>query len=214
MTGSARAQPAPGPVYSVGGTLVGAAALNRRERQVPSLGGASLTGGVDFGLLGVEVDLVSVASDVAAHQSASVVLVVGGPVGGRFSVSGRAGLGYNVVDFEDPAFEDVGSRDARAGLELGFALSPHWWLIARPIEIDVIEARALGGPIWTYQIQIGVAYRFGPGAGPCRAADAFARETAFLRGRSQRTTPPTVTDRRRHGTARGSVAVTEASCTR
>lgn len=57
-------------------------------------------------------------------------------------------------------------RDARAGLELGFALSPHWWLIARPIEIDVIEARALGGPIWTYQIQIGVAYRFGPGAGP------------------------------------------------
>ncbi len=166
MTGSARAQPAPGPVYSVGGTLVGAAALNRRERQVPSLGGASLTGGVDFGLLGVEVDLVSVASDVAAHQSASVVLVVGGPVGGRVSVSGRAGLGYNVVDFEDPAFEDVGSRDARAGLELGFALSPHWWLIARPIEIDVIEARALGGPIWTYQIQIGVAYRFGPGAGP------------------------------------------------
>jgi len=166
MTGGVRAEPAPGPVYRVGGTLVGAAALNRRERQVPSLGGASLTGGVGFGLLGVEIDLVSVASEVAAHQSASVVLVVGGPVGGRVTAHGRIGLGYNVVDFEDPAFEDVGSRDARAGIELGFALSPRWWLIARPIEIDVIEARELGGPIWTYQIQLGVAYRFGPGAGP------------------------------------------------
>ena len=164
--GSARAQPAPGPTYRVGGTLVGAAALNRRERQVPSLGGASLTGGVGFGLLGVELDLVSVASDVAAHQSASVVLVVGGPVGDRFMASGRVGLGFNVVDFADPAFEDIGSRDARVGFELGFALSPHWWLIARPVEIDVIEARALGGPIWTYQIQLGAAYRFGPGAGP------------------------------------------------
>ncbi len=165
-TGSARAERAPGPVYRVGGTLVGAAALNRRERQVPSLGGASLTGGVGFGLLGVELDLVSVASDVAAHQSASIVLVVGGPVGDRFMASGRVGLGFNVVDFADPAFEDVGSRDARVGFELGFALSPHWWLIARPVEIDVIEARALGGPIWTYQIQVGVAYRFGPGTGP------------------------------------------------
>ncbi len=164
-TGTARSQPAPGPVYRVGGTLVGAAALNRRERQVPALGGASLTGGVGFGLLGVEIDLVSVANEVAAHQSASVVLVLGGQVGSRLLASGRVGLGFNVVDFDDPAFEDVGSRDARAGFELGFALSPHWWLIARPIEIDVIEARALGGPIWSYQIQLGVAYRFGPGTG-------------------------------------------------
>ena len=165
MTGTARAQRAPGPTFRVGGTLVGAAALNRRERQVPALGGASLTGGVGFGMLGVEIDLVSVASEVAAHQSATAVLVLGGPVGSRLLASGRVGLGFNVVDFDDPAFEDVGSRDARAGLELGFALSPHWWLIARPIEIDVIEARALGGPIWTYQLQIGVAYRFGPGTG-------------------------------------------------
>ena len=155
--------PADGPLYRVGGYLAGVSAINRRERQVPPLGGASLTGGIRFGLVGIEVDVMSAASDVAAHRSLSLAVALGGPLGRRLFATMRFGVGYNVVDFEDPAFEDVGSGDLRVGGELGFALSPSWSLVVRPIELDLIGARQLGGPIWSYQIQLGVSYLFGPG---------------------------------------------------
>jgi phosphatidylglycerol:prolipoprotein diacylglycerol transferase len=155
-----------GPIYRVGAYLVGASAINRRERQVPPLGGASLTGGIRFGLFGIEIDLMSAASDVAAHQSISLALALGGPIGQRLFATVRLGLGYNVVNFEDRAFEDVGSGDLRFGGEIGFALSPRWSIVLRPIELDLIGARALGGPIWSYQLQLGVSYRFGLGPSP------------------------------------------------
>jgi phosphatidylglycerol:prolipoprotein diacylglycerol transferase len=155
-----------GPVYRLGGYLVGASAINRRDRQVPPLGGASLTGGIRWGSLGLEVDLTSVANEVAAHQSMSLALAVGSPIGQRLFATARVGLGFTVVNFEDAAFEDVGSANLRVGGEIGVAVSPRWSVVLRPIELDFIGAKALGGPLCTYQLQVGVSYRFGAASPP------------------------------------------------
>jgi prolipoprotein diacylglyceryltransferase len=156
----AAAQPAEdGHGFHVGGFLAAASTLNRRDEQVPPRAGGSVTLGFDVGRVALDVDLMSVASSVAVHQSASLTVAMMRTVNERFSIGGRVGLGGTVVNFDDPAFADVGAPHLRIGAQADLALAEHWAITLRPIELDFTGARALGGPLWSYQVQLGVTFR-------------------------------------------------------
>lgn len=155
-TASAAAE---GRGFSLGGFLAAASPINRRDEQVPALAGGSITIGMSIGVAALELDLMSVANSVAVHQSASLALAMRRAVNDRFSMGGRVGIGGSLVNFDDPAFADVGSPHMRIGAEVEAKLSEHWALTLRPLELDLMGARALGGPLWTYQVQLGVSYR-------------------------------------------------------
>lgn len=143
----------------VSGFLAAGAPLNRRDRQVPPMAGASVTAGLDLGSIALALDLSSMASSVAAHQSAALVFGATHELSSTLSAGGRVGLGMTLVNFEDPAFSDVVTADLRLGSEIEYAVTQHWAVTMRPIELDFIDARVLGGPIVSYQFQIGLTFR-------------------------------------------------------
>ena len=152
----------------VSGFLAAGAPLNRRDQQVPAMGGASLTAELDLGRIAFGLDLASMANAVAAHQSAMLVFGAGHALTDSLSAAGRVGLGMTLVNFEDPAFADVATAGLRLGGELEYAVARHWAITVRPMEIDLIDARTLGGPIVSYQFQLGLTFR---GGGRGRPAD-------------------------------------------
>ena len=65
------------------------------------------------------------------------------------------------MNFKDPVFRDVAATTVRVEALVEYDVSYSWAIWVRPITVDTITAPDLGGPITTFQIRAGVAYRFG-----------------------------------------------------
>ncbi|CAN5921357.1 hypothetical protein BH11MYX3_BH11MYX3_47550 [soil metagenome] len=135
--------------------------LNRRSNQVSALAGPSLSVGFTGSLLGVWMDLDSLGNRDASHGT---LLFSGGvlPVvaGGKLRLGGRMGVGPTLVNFDEPAFQDVTGVALRFEAIGELALGGGWRISMRPLSIDVLTARDLGGPITTWQTRVGIAYAF------------------------------------------------------
>lgn len=136
-----------------------AAAVNRRDEQIPALGGLSLAGTLDLGGgAGIGLDVDTMSSSVATHGS--VLLAASMRRGfGKLAVGARGGLGLTQINFRDPAFRDVITADLRAGATIELELAEKWVLEVWPMTFDWIGDAQVGGPIVTYQFRVGLAYR-------------------------------------------------------
>ncbi|MEO8701952.1 MAG: prolipoprotein diacylglyceryl transferase family protein [Kofleriaceae bacterium] len=144
------------------GVLVGyAMPLNRRPEQVSALAGPSLSLGYDLGRIGVWVDLDSYGNTDASHGTLLVSTSLTTPISDKLHIGGRVGLGFTLVNFDEPAFRDVAGTTVRFEGIAEYLINDRWLLAIRPLTIDVLTANDLGGPITTYQMRIGIAYRFG-----------------------------------------------------
>ncbi len=154
------------------GLLLGLASpINRRSDQVASLAGESLSVGYGIGrTAGVWLDFDNYSNVDAYHRT---VLVSGSAMTrfGRFSFGGRVGAGATFVSFKDPVFTGATGSAFRFEALAEYAIARSWTLWARPITFDVMTASDLGGPITTFQVRIGAAYRFDLG-GRARPAPA------------------------------------------
>jgi len=154
------------------GLLLGLASpINRRSDQVASLAGESLSVGYGIGRnAGVWLDFDNYSNVDAFHRT---VLVSGSAMTrfGRFSLGGRVGAGATFVSFKDPVFTGATGSDFRFEALAEYAIARSWTAWARPITFDVMTSSALGGPITTFQMRIGIAYRFDLG-GSARPAPA------------------------------------------
>jgi prolipoprotein diacylglyceryltransferase len=152
-----------GPMLHAGILLGVATPLNRRPEQVATLGGPSFSLGLALARFGVWLDLESFGNSDASHGT---VLVSGGlvtPVASRLHVGGRIGLGATLVNFDEPAFRDVAGTTVRFEALVDYRLGESWALWLRPLTIDTLTAADLGGPITTWQMRIGLGYRFAVG---------------------------------------------------
>jgi phosphatidylglycerol---prolipoprotein diacylglyceryl transferase len=143
--------------------LFGALAMpiDRRADQVSALGGVSLSAGLLRNTIGAWIDLDSLGNRDASHGT---ILLSGGalvPLGnGKLALGGRVGAGATLVNFDQPAFRDVAGAAFRIEALAEYAITDRWCLQLRPLSFDILSAADLGGPITTWQIRAGVAYRF------------------------------------------------------
>ena len=162
------------------GLVVGtSSAINRREGQVPVLGGGGLTGTLALGPhLFVGLDLDSMASDVATH---SAILVTGAyqrDIAPELALEGRIGFGGIRVNWEDPAFADLITPVVRYGIGAEWRFHERWSLLLRPLSFEHTASEELGGPIVAYQATVGIAFglharRAAPPAGAAQPATAY-----------------------------------------
>src|SRR6185503_10526494 len=88
----------------------------------------------------------------------------------KLFIGGRVGIGMTLVNFQHDAFEDVSGTTFRFEAIAEYAMSHSWIAWVRPMSFDILTADDLGGPITSYQMRLGVAYRFGVGAKSARPA--------------------------------------------
>ena len=168
----------------VSGFVAGGAPLNRRAGQVPALGGVSLTATMPIaGSLRLGADLDSLANSVATHASLIAVSAIRFPAGDKLAISARGGFGVTVINFSDPSFTDQVSAGARAGIGLHYDLSPRWAATVRPADFDVTGAPGTGGPIFTWQLRVGITYRHLAATAPATASPPAAAPPAAARSR-------------------------------
>jgi hypothetical protein len=160
------------PRYELGAMMGLATPLNRPSRQVGTLAGPSLSAGVVLTReLMLWLDFDSLGNDDASHGS--LTLSAGAMrtiAGGKLEVGGRLGVGFTLVNFDEPAFRDVTGSNVRAEALINYPLGDRWQLWARPLGFDLLQNSQLGGPIFTWQIRLGVAARFGAGYPSARRA--------------------------------------------
>jgi prolipoprotein diacylglyceryltransferase len=149
------------PLFSTGLLYGVATPLNRRANQIATLTGASASIGWMPGRFGVWLDLDSYANQEASHGTVLAAFSYSYRPTRSLMLGARSGIGLTLVNFKDPAFRDVTGETYRLEAIAEYAVSRHWAVWARPLAIDVLAAPELGGPIMTYQVRIGVAYRFG-----------------------------------------------------
>jgi phosphatidylglycerol:prolipoprotein diacylglycerol transferase len=181
MPAASLAQPAPVGVSATSsslfshlslGALVGfETPMNRRSDQVPALVGSSLSIGYGFGSLGTSawLDFDSYGNTDATQTT---ILASGGghiQVTPGVWIGARAGIGATLVHFHEAAFQDVLATTWRVEAIAEIALGRSWIAWARPFTLQTLVAEALGGPIITYDMSVGIAYRFGQRAAPPRA---------------------------------------------
>ena len=75
-----------------------------------------------------------------------------------------AGIGTTLVNFDEPAFRDVMGATMRVEAIVDYQFGDTWLFWVRPLSFDLLTAADLGGPIATWQMRIGLAYKLG-GAG-------------------------------------------------
>jgi hypothetical protein len=160
------------PLFSTGVLLGLATPLNRRDQQVPTLGGASLSIGYLPGRFGLWLDLDALSNTEASHDTILAAVSFTQRPTRRLMLGVRSGIGLTLVNFKDPAFRDVGGMTYRLEAIAEYAFQRHWALWVRPLAIDMLDAPELGGPITTYQIRFGVAYRFGSRRNAVRPPDS------------------------------------------
>ncbi|HSS03484.1 MAG TPA: prolipoprotein diacylglyceryl transferase family protein [Kofleriaceae bacterium] len=158
---AAAADPTERPLFSTGVLFGLASPLNRREHQVATLSGGSLSIGYLPGRFGLWIDIDSLSNGEASHDTFLAAGSVSHRPTRRLMLGLRAGIGVSRVDFKDPAFRDVGAMTYRFEAIAEYAYLRHWAVWVRPLTIDVLSAPALGGAITTYQLRVGFAYRFG-----------------------------------------------------
>lgn len=150
------------PRYELGALLGVAAPLNRREGQVSTLAGPSLSLGVSLSHgAGLWLDFDSLGNKDASHGSITLAGGVMRPFSDKLEIGGRVGLGFTLVNFDEPAFRDVTGSHVRFEGLLNYRFDDRWQLWVRPLSIDVLQHSDLGGPITTWQLRVGVAARFG-----------------------------------------------------
>jgi prolipoprotein diacylglyceryltransferase len=159
------------PLFSTGVLLGVATPLNRRDQQVPTLGGASLSIGYLPGRFGLWLDLDALSNTEASHDTILAAVSFTQRPTPRLMLGVRSGIGLTLVNFKDPAFRDVGGMTYRLEAIAEYAVQRHWAVWLRPLAIDLLDAPELGGPITTYQIRFGVAYRFGSRRNAVRPPD-------------------------------------------
>ena len=146
------------------GMLIGfVAPLNRRENQVPALAGGTLSIGYATPIVGIWLDFDSYANRDAAHGTVLLTGSIGGHLNPKLFIGGRLGVGATLVNFDEPAFQDVGGTTTRFEAMIELAVSRSILVWVRPLSIDILTAADLGGPITTYQMRLGAAYQFGFG---------------------------------------------------
>jgi phosphatidylglycerol:prolipoprotein diacylglycerol transferase len=148
------------------GLLLGLASpINRRGDQVAALAGPSISAGYEMGRFGVWLDFDDYENTDAVHRT---VLVSGSAMGNyhKLRFGARAGIGATFVTFKDPVFEGATASTIRFEALAEYPISRSWTVWVRPVTFDIISAADLGGPIATYQMRIGAAYRFDFGAPP------------------------------------------------
>jgi prolipoprotein diacylglyceryltransferase len=149
------------PLFSTGLLFGAATPLNRRANQIAGLSGASLSIGYLPGRFGLWLDVDALSSREASHKTILGAVSFTQRPTRRLMLGARAGIGFTRVSFEDPAFRDVNAATYRLDAIVEYAVLRHWAVWLRPLTIDMITASELGGPITTYQVRVGVAYRFG-----------------------------------------------------
>jgi prolipoprotein diacylglyceryltransferase len=156
------------------GLMVGtSAAINRRDEQVPQLGGGAVT--LSYGLtpkIAIGLDADGMVNSVAVHRSFALAAALRSPVSRRLELGARVGLVATHVDFQDEAFDDAVATGARVGFTAEFALGRRWAILAWPVSVDILGHRDLGGPIISWQFRVGVAFRSSPGR---RVDDSLAQ---------------------------------------
>jgi len=149
------------PLYSTGVMLGVATPLNRPAGQVATLDGPSLSIGYLPGRFGLWLDLDALSSSEASHTTLLAAVSYARRPIRPLMLGVRTGIGRTRVDFTDAAFGDVGGMTYRLDAIVEYAVRRHWALWVRPLTIDMLDASELGGPITTYQMRLGIAYRFG-----------------------------------------------------
>jgi hypothetical protein len=145
--------------------------INRRPDQVPGLAGPSISIGYAFDRLALWLDVDSYGNTDASHGTLLASVGALSATGSKLKLGGRAGIGATLVNFDEPAFNDVVGTSLRIEAIVEYALGASWVLWARPLSFDTLIAADLGGPITTWQARIGLAYRLGA----TRSAPAPAR---------------------------------------
>lgn len=154
---------APTTHLRVGALLGFATPVNRRADQVPALAGGTLSISWAGPNVGIGLDFDSYGNTDASHGTLLLAGSFGGKVNPKLTIGGRFGVGATLVNFDEPAFQDVSGTTVRFEGTLEYALGTSWMLWLRPLSIDILTAAELGGPITTYQMRFGAAYRFGLG---------------------------------------------------
>jgi phosphatidylglycerol:prolipoprotein diacylglycerol transferase len=149
------------PLFSTGVLAGIATPLNRRSNQVPTLAGLSASIGWMPGRFGVWVDLDRFSNSDATHTTMLAAFSYTFRPNRQLMLGVRTGLGLTLVNFQDPAFRDVAGKTVRLEAIAEYAFTRHFALWVRPLSIDMLQASELGGPITTYQVRVGFAYRFG-----------------------------------------------------
>lgn len=164
-------EPAPGPASTaeapgrartieVSVRLGSSAPLNRRERQIPMLGGAGLAAyySIDERIaIGLEVD--ALANSVATHQGFVASATSFHRVNDKLAIRSRLGIGTTAINFHDAAFNDVSAFTYRLGADATYAVNERWSIHVRPLAFDFVHASAIGGTIASWQLELGVGYR-------------------------------------------------------
>jgi phosphatidylglycerol:prolipoprotein diacylglycerol transferase len=158
---AATQDPTERPLFSTGVMFGMATPLNRRASQVATLSGASLSIGYLPGRFGLWLDVDALSSSEASHDTILAAVSYTQRPTRRLMLGARSGIGLTLVNFHDPAFRDVGGKTFRLEAIAEYAVQRHWAVWVRPLTIDMLSASELGGPITTYQVRLGIAYRFG-----------------------------------------------------
>ena len=163
MQPQAEAQPRPGrPRFEAGVLLGWATSINRREGQVASLAGPTLSVGLALASgLGVWLDFDSLGNDDASHGTLAISGGLMRPLAKNLEIGARLGLGFTMVNFDEPVFRDVTATNIRFEALANYQLSERWQIWIRPLSIEALQSSQLGGPITTLQFRLGVAARFG-----------------------------------------------------
>jgi hypothetical protein len=111
--------------------------------------------------MGVWLDFDSLANTDATHGTFLLSGSLAGKTSGKLTLGGRFGFGSTLVNFHEPAFDDVQASNFRFEATIDYAVGASWSLWARPFSIDIMTASELGGPITTLQMRVGLAYTFG-----------------------------------------------------
>jgi hypothetical protein len=135
--------------------------INRRMDQVGALAGPTISAGYFFGSAGVWLDFDSLANQDANHGTFLLSGGASSELAGGLRVGGRVGMGATLVNFKQDAFEDVSGTSFRFEATVDYAIGDSFVVWARPLSFDTLWARELGGPITTWQIRVGVGFRFG-----------------------------------------------------
>ena len=168
--------------------------LNRRPDQVGVLGGPTLSAGYMFGHAGIWLDFDSYGNADASHGTFLLSGSFAGEVRNKLQIGGRAGIGTTLVNFDEPAFMDVTATTFRIEGTVDYSINESWKVWGRPFSLDIMSADELGGPITTWQMRVGIAYRFGghkaaqPAAAPMTAP--AAQPTAPAPGQPPAGQPP------------------------
>ena len=110
------------------------------------------------GMFAFGLDLEALSNEVAVHESFLGTAMLSAPVATNLEIGARIGLGVTNVNFLSNAFEDAAGLDFRVAAALRVGLGEYLMIDLQPFGIDWLSAASFGGPIFEYQIRIGLTF--------------------------------------------------------